>query len=450
MGRKYFGTDGIRGVFGGPLVNPEFFRRVGHALGHYLDESRASKPYKVVIGRDTRASGEILENAICEGFYGFDIEVYHAGQLPTPALAYLTRELPALLGVIITASHNLSNDNGVKLFLEKGLKPYSVTEDRIESLIDIYSEIKPSPKSATSCEIDGNSPYIDFISSMLPKGCLNGWKIIADTANGSSVFTTPIILQNFGANVITLGDSPDGSNINTGVGSENPEFLAEMVVAEGARLGIAHDGDGDRVIFCDENGMIISGEEIIAVLGLHALKNGKLGNNTVITTEISNLGLDHALEAAGGRVERVPVGDRNIIRKIEEVGYNFGGESSGHFILGDYMNTSDGLIAAVKIIELMLQSGQALSRLRKCIKALPQATASFNVSKKPPLSELPKLQKTIQRLEKSLTGSGRIIIRYSGTEPKIRLLVEGEKKSLVQKTMEALKKAVSEQMFIVS
>ena len=450
MCRKYFGTDGIRGVFGGSLVNPEFFRRVGHALGNYLNESSASSPYKVVIGRDTRASGEVLENAICDGLNGFDIEVYRAGQLPTPALAYFTRELRANLGIVITASHNPAADNGVKLFCGKGIKLDNAVEESLELLIDAAPESESNPEGVTATGFEGVDRYNNFISSLFPRGCLKGWTIVADTANGVTVYTTPIVLRTLGANVITLGDTPDGANINADVGSEHPQLLAKRVVAEGASLGIAHDGDGDRVVFCDEKGNIASGEEILALLGLHALKAGRLANKTLVTTVISNLGLDQALEAAGGRVERVHVGDRYVVRKMVESGCNFGGESSGHFIFRDHLTTADGLLSALKVIEIIQQSGLPLSQLRKCMQALTQVTFNLAVSEKVPLSELPQLQETIRRLEDSLPGRGRILVRYSGTEPKIRLLVEGEKESLVQKTMESLKKAVSDQMSAVS
>ena len=446
MCRKYFGTDGIRGVYGGPLVNPKFFRRVGHALGHYLNESSASSPYKVVIGRDTRASGEDLENAICEGLSNFDIELFRAGELPTPALAFAVIESRANLGIVITASHNMATDNGVKLFCEKGIKLDNAVEESLELLIDAYPESESNPVGVTATGFEGVDRYNKFISSLFPRGFLKGWTIVADTANGSAVHTTPVVLRSLGANVITLGDSPDGANINAGVGSEHPQLLAKRVAAEGASLGIAHDGDGDRVIFCDEKGNIASGEEILALLSLHALKAGKLANKTLVTTVMSNHGLDQALEAAGGRVERVPVGDRFVVQKMVESGCNFGGESSGHFIFRDHLTTADGLLSALNVIEIMQQSGLPLSQLRKCMQALPQATVNLAVSEKIPLSELPQLQETIRRLEDSLPGRGRILVRYSGTEPKIRLLVEGENESLVQKTLEALKKAVSDQM----
>ena len=446
MSRKYFGTDGIRGEFGGFLINPAFFRRIGYALGRYLKESGGSRTSKVVIGRDTRASGEVLENAICEGLCNFNIELLRTGELPTPALAFAVIESRASLGIVITASHNLAADNGVKLFCDKGIKLDNASEESLESLIDASPESESNPEGFTAGDFDGVDRYNNFITSMFPRDCLRGWTIVADTANGSAVYTTPVVLRNFGANVITLGDSPDGANINAGVGSEHPQLLAKRVVAEGASLGIAHDGDGDRVLFCDEKGNITSGEEILALLGLHALKAGKLANKTLVTTVLSNLGLDQALEAAGGRVERVDVGDRYIIQRMVETGCNFGGESSGHFIFRDHLTTADGLLAALKVIEIMQQSGMPLSQLRKCMQAFPQATANLAVSEKVPLSELPQLQEIIRRLEDALPGRGRILVRYSGTEPKIRLLVEGEMESAVESTMEALKKAVSDQM----
>ena len=450
MSRKYFGTDGIRGEFGGSLINPAFFRRIGYALGRYLEESGGSRSNKVVIGRDTRASGEELENAICEGLCNFNIELLRTGELPTPALAFAVIDSRASLGIVITASHNLATDNGVKLFCDKGLKLDNALEERLESLIDASPESESNPDGFSAGDFDGVDRYIDFVSSLFPIGCLRGRTIVADTANGSAVYTTPVVLRNLGANLITLGDSPDGANINAGVGSEHPQLLAKRVVAEEASLGIAHDGDGDRVLFCDEKGNIVSGEAILALLGLHALKTGKLANKTLVTTVISNLGLDQAMEAAGGRVDRVDVGDRYVIQKMAESGCNFGGESSGHFIFGDHLKTADGLLSALKVIEIMKQSGLPLSQLRKCMQTLPQATANMAVSEKFPLSELPQLQETICRLENALPGRGRILVRYSGTELKIRLLVEAEMESAVESTMEALKIVVSDQLSAVS
>ena len=243
MSRKYFGTDGIRGEFGGSLINPAFFSRIGYALGLYLKESGSSRSSKVVIGRDTRASGEVLEQAICEGLFNFNIELLSTGELPTPALAFAVIESRASLGIVITASHNMVTDNGVKLFCDKGLKLDNALEEHLESLIDASPESESNPDGFTVGDFDGVERYNNFICSLFPQDCLKGWTIVSDTANGSAVYTTPVVLRNLGANLITFGDSPNGVNINDGVGSEHPQLLTKRVVAEGASLGIAHDGD---------------------------------------------------------------------------------------------------------------------------------------------------------------------------------------------------------------
>ncbi len=442
MNLKYFGTDGIRGEFGGPLINSDLFRRLGYALGLYLNETRGHKGHVVAIARDTRASGEELERAFCNGLTAHSVRIEALGVIPTPALSMATCKLQADMGVVITASHNPSIDNGIKLMSSDGRKLDEGGESRIEQLLDENLEIPVNAKIDHSSSFNGESSYINYAQSLLPEACLKGWKIVVDTGNGSAYKTTPSALTHLGAEVISIGNVPNGININVGCGSEHPETLSKAVRDEKAKMGIAHDGDADRLVLCDENGDIVDGDELLAILGIHALRKGKLFDNAIVITVMSNLGLDRAIETIGGRIIRVSVGDRNVVDKMVEGGYSLGGESSGHLIFRDHSLVGDGLIAAIKVIEVMLQCNEPLSRLRSCIQYFPQVRCDLVVQEKIPLEDKPQLMDRIAELEKSLSGASRLLVRYSGTESKIRLLVEGEDAEEVKHCLENLKDAV--------
>ena len=446
---KYFGTDGIRGRFGASLICPQFAYRLGCALGNYLTKIRLKKTSAVVIGRDTRASGVALSDALISGLNRHEVYVHDASILPTPAIARAVLDQDADLGIAITASHNPSYDNGIKLFDHSAHKLDEAQEILIESFIDKEPEPSVDFPLANSHPLDASVSYIKYLRSLMDQDSLSDWRIVLDLANGAAVKTTPGVFQYWGAEMLLIGDRPDGLNINNAVGSECPAQLAEAVLKHGAHIGIAHDGDGDRLVVCDEGGTIVDGDIILALLGRYALKAGTLQSRTLVSTIHSNLGLDHAISDAGGQVDRVDVGDRNVANRMRELGSNIGGESSGHIIFSDFATTGDGLLAAVKIIELMRTTGKALSELRKEIMLFPQSTANLRVAEKRPLADLKFFQSVIEATEQDLGDEGRVLVRYSGTESKLRILVEGRDDLQVAKAIKAIEIAAGKDLDVI-
>lgn len=423
MSRNFFGTDGVRGPYGGPIVNEGFAARLGQAVATWLPSKG-----RVLIGRDTRASGPALEAAVARGLRAAHAEPISLGVLPTPAVARAVRASGARLGVVITASHNPATDNGIKFFGPAGLKLTDREEEQIERLL-------PSAVAEGELKLEvaqAEQDYIQAALALLPPSALAGWRVVLDTANGATCTTSPSVFRKLGADVIGIGDAPNGRNINEAVGSEHPEQLAAKVRATGARIGIAHDGDGDRCVLCDELGGVLDGDEILTLLATHALARGALVKQTLVVTVQSNLGVDAAITAAGGRVVRSAVGDRYVIERMLAEGATLGGESSGHIICSEISPTGDGLVAALKVIEVMCATGKPLSVLRGALKKFPQLTAGLTVREKRPLESLPKLSATIAALEAELGARGRVLVRYSGTEAKLRLLVEGPTDAIVR------------------
>lgn len=432
MTRKYFGTDGVRGPYGGPVVNEFMAERLGQAAATWLEQKG-----RVLIGRDTRESGRSLEAAVARGLAAGGAAPVSLGVAPTPAVARAMQAEAAVLGVVITASHNPAGDNGIKFFGPGGVKLTDAEELRLEQLLpDVLSTSTVVPAVADAC-----GPYIAAASRLLPAGALAGWRIVLDTANGASCVTSPAVLRALGAEVSGLGDAPDGKNINAGVGSEHPALLVARVKAARARLGVAHDGDGDRCVLCDELGGVLDGDEILTLLATHALARGTLVNRTLVVTVQSNLGVDTAIAAAGGRVVRTAVGDRYVSEGLRAEKAELGGESSGHIICSEISPTGDGLVAALKVIEVMLATGQPLSKLRRALVKFPQVTSALTVREKLPLETLPNLFGICRALEEELGLQGRVMVRYSGTEPKLRLLVEGPSKVRVQVALARLEAA---------
>ena len=432
MKRQYFGTDGVRGPYGGPVINESFAARLGAAAGRWIGGSG-----RVVIGRDTRASGESLAAAVARGLASAGLTPVLLGAAPTPAVARAVRTQGAVLGVVITASHNPACDNGIKFFSRTGVKLTDEDEAAIEQALP--SEVPAS--AAVFSTADVLADYMAATGAILPAHALRGWKIVLDTANGATCATSPAVLRALGAEVIGLGDSPGGKNINAGVGSEHPGPLAQRVREVGARLGIAHDGDGDRCILCDERGEVLDGDEILTILATHAHRQGKLAAQTLVVTVQSNLGVDAALGALGGRVARTDVGDRYVIERMFATGATLGGESSGHIICSEISPTGDGLVAALKTIEVMLATGRPLSELRGALAKFPQRSLALKVREKRPLETLPTLPRAIEALERELGSQGRVLVRYSGTEAKLRLLVEGPTDAAVQAGLAQLEAA---------
>ncbi len=437
MKRHYFGTDGVRGLYGSATMNEDFVWRLGAAAAAWLREKGVAAGSQVLIGRDTRASGVSLTQALADGLAHGGCEPVSLDILPTPAVSRAVRIRGAALGVVVTASHNPATDNGIKFFGSTGIKLTDEEEARIEALLP---ERRTDRARVQLKVVDGVSDYL-YAMEQVFRGHLSGWKIILDTANGATVHTSGFILRDHKAGVITLGAEPDGLNINDGVGSEHPEKMCAAVRLHGARLGIAHDGDGDRCILCDEQGVVLDGDEMLTILALDALKQGKLAQSTLVVTVQSNLGVEAAVTAAGGRVVRTPVGDRYVIERMLAEGANLGGESSGHIICADVAPTGDGLVAALKVIEVMLATGRPLSELRQGLAKFPQLSLALKVRVKKPLETLARLSKAIQALETGLGARGRVLVRYSGTEAKLRLLVEGPTEAIVRAGLERLQAA---------
>jgi phosphoglucosamine mutase len=382
------------------------------------------------------------------------------GVVPTPAVAHAVRSANAALGAMVTASHNPASDNGIKFFRPDGRKLSDDDEGRIEALLEAkgsgrefctpakgvapqlvneINKLRRDPFTPFAPEFFAD--YIAATSGLLPPFSLRGMRIVLDTANGATCATSPVVLHALGADVIPMGNAPDGRNINAGVGSEHPERLSETVLSSGARIGVAHDGDGDRCVLCDEKGGILDGDEILAVLAVHALGRGELADGKLVVTVQSNLGLDAAVRAAGGRVIRTAVGDRYVVERMLVEGATLGGESSGHVVFSRISASGDGLVTALKVIEVMLAAGRPLSELRRILRKFPQAAESVPVTEVQPLEKMPALLAAIDALETELGSRGRVLVRYSGTEPKLRLLVEGPTEEIVRAGLARLKSA---------
>ena len=425
----------MRGAYGTPQMDEALAWRLGAGAASYLKLTPDFKFTRVFIGRDTRASGPALEAALAAGLAAEGLVPVSLGVVPTAAVSLLTRREGACLGAVITASHNPAGDNGIKFFGPAGIKLTDAEEARIEMFMP---DAPRAPLALTPPLAEGLARYIDTAATVLPVGSLRGWKIVVDAANGAAFRSTPGVLQRLGADLTLFGITPDGANINAGVGSQHPEALSAAVVAQGARLGIAHDGDADRCVLCDETGSVLDGDELLTILALHALARGRLANHTLVITVQSNLGVDAAVQAAGGRVCRTAVGDRYVIERMLAEGASLGGESSGHVICSEISTTGDGLVAALKVIEVMRDTGRPLSALRRQLRKFPQRTAALVVREKRPLVDLPSLTAAITAAEDALGAQGRVLVRYSGTEPKLRFLVEGPTDAIVQGHLEGL------------
>ncbi|MBI5766192.1 MAG: phosphoglucosamine mutase [Verrucomicrobia bacterium] len=464
MSRKYFGTDGVRGLYGGPVVNEKFATQLGFAATQWLrgpgerrkitdgtpqpalERRNTSGIGRVLLGRDTRASGAPLEAAIARGFRAGGAEVVSLGVLPTPALARAVWLSGARMGVMITASHNPAADNGIKFFGNRGLKLTDLQEEQIEGYLDAAVML---PEPWLESRPGAVEDYLAAARSLLPHHALAGWRIALDTAHGATCVTSPVALRTLGAELVAVGDAPDGRNINDGVGSEHPELLAAKVRESGARVGIAHDGDGDRCLMCDERGGILDGDELLAILAVHALTTGTLDKQVLVATVQSNLGLDAAVAAAGGRVVRTPVGDRYVIERMLAEGATLGGESSGHILCAGVSPTGDGLVAALRVLGVMLATGRPLSELRRVMAKFPQRSRALTVREKRPFEALATLTAAVHALERELGTRGRVLVRYSGTEPKLRLLVEGPTEDQVRAGLSDLEAAARVDLDIV-
>jgi phosphoglucosamine mutase len=433
--QKIFGTDGVRGTANLEPVTAETALKLGRAAAHVFKnlerQSRGRGKHKIVIGKDTRLSGYMIENAISSGILSMGVDVLFIGPLPTPGVAYVTRSLRADAGIVITASHNPYTDNGIKFFRADGYKLDDRIENEIERLVfsGEVEKIQPSAEHiGKAVRIDDAlGRYIEFAKSGFPKGLtLEGLKIVLDCGHGAAYKSSPCVLRELGAEILVFGDRPDGKNINENCGSMHPEAMCRKVVEHGAHLGIAHDGDADRVLLCDETGRLIDGDDIMAVAALDMLAEKTLAEKTLVSTVMSNAGLEAAIKSAGGKMLRTPVGDKNVIDEMLRGGFNFGGEQSGHLIFRDHGTTGDGLVAALQILRILKTRQAPLSQLAKCWTRFPQLVTNVKVREKKPFEQLDGVNRLVADAEKELSAQGgRLLLRYSGTEPKVRLLVEG-------------------------
>jgi len=443
MTRRYFGTDGIRGLTNAGVMTAAVAMKVGQAAGtHFL---RGDHRHRVVIGKDTRLSGYMLENALVAGFTSVGMDVILLGPMPTPGVALLTRELRADLGVMISASHNPYEDNGIKLFGPDGFKLSDEDELAVEARLDVEQELAPASEIGRARRIDdARGRYIHAVKSSLPDNVrLDGLRIAVDCANGASYQVAPEAMWELGAEVVPVGVNPNGKNINDRCGSTHLDLIKETVVASGADIGIALDGDADRLIVIDEKGETVDGDQIMALIGTQLAARGALKGGGVVATVMSNLGLERFLEGHGLDLVRTKVGDRHVLEAMREGGYNVGGEQSGHIILLDHATTGDGTIAALQVLGALVSSGKRASEMLHLFDRVPQLLKNVRFSGGKPLDDA-RVKAAIADAEASLNGKGRLVIRPSGTEPVIRVMAEGDDEAQVESVVAGICAAVEE------
>lgn len=447
---RLFGTDGIRGKVNKHPITPETALRVGMAAATVLKKAHHGRNM-VLIGKDTRLSGYMIESALTSGICSMGMNVTLVGPLPTPGIAYLTRALRIDAGVVISASHNPFYDNGIKFFSHDGFKLPDAIEMRIEELVKDDSLDRYRAKGETVGKAfrldDATGRYIEYVKSSLKKGVtFEGMKVVVDCANGSAYKTTPWLLRELGADVVSMNDHPDGTNINEGCGSLHMDGVIRKVLQTKADIGIAHDGDADRVLICDEKGRLVDGDQIMGMCAAEMHAAGSLKQATVVATVMSNIGLELFLKKTGITLVRTKVGDRYVVEMMQKQGYNFGGEQSGHIIFLDHNTTGDGPITAVQVLNLMKTKDLPLSRLAARIKLFPQVLINVEVERRQDIRTIPQIEKAVKQAEERLCGKGRVLVRPSGTEPKIRVMLEGEDKKLITRLGKDIARVIKETM----
>lgn len=443
--RKLFGTDGVRGVANVHPMTSEMALRLGRALAYLV--RTGPRRHRIVIGKDTRLSGYMLEQALASGIESMGVDVHFTGPLPTPAIAFITHSMRADAGAVISASHNPYQDNGIKFFSRDGFKLPDDVEAQIEELVHggRIDDLRPTAtKIGKAYKIpDAGGRYVVYTKNIFPKELtLDGMCIVVDCANGAAYRVAPAVFEELGAKVILLGDKPDGKNINARCGALHPEAMCRAVVKHGADLGIALDGDADRLIVADERGRVVDGDRLMAVVARDLLARRKLPKRTVVATVMSNLGLDRCIADAGGKVVRTKVGDRYVVEEMRRGGFSFGGEQSGHLVFLEHATTGDGTIAALQLLAIMRKHEVPLSELAQVMEVFPQAQVNVAVKSKPELSTLPAVTRAIKAAELALGRDGRVLVRYSGTEPKARILVEGTDETKTRRLAEDIADAL--------
>jgi len=427
--RKYFGTDGIRGVANTHPLTPDFAVGLGRAAASVLAKAGSSgQRTRAVIGRDTRLSGPMLESALAAGINSAGGDVDLIGVIPTPGVALNCRRVGADFGVVISASHNPAADNGIKFFAGDGYKLPDATELEIERAVDDGGPRVGGTEvgtTRTSTE-DARSAYLRSVLDSVQGLDLSGMKIVVDAAHGAATGLTSHAIRTLGGECHEIGSAPDGININEACGCTHPKAIEEAVKATGSHVGVAHDGDADRILLVDETGSALDGDELLAIAARHHLSKGTLANKTLVATVMSNFGLEACLKELGGSVQRTGVGDRYVIEAMRSGGFNLGGEQSGHVIFHDHTTTGDGVISALQLLAIVRETGQPLSQLRKCLRKFPQVQRALSVTSKPDFASVPAIAEAQAKADAALAGAGRLLLRYSGTEPKLRILLEGQ------------------------
>ncbi|TRY35143.1 phosphoglucosamine mutase [Geobacillus sp. LEMMJ02] len=444
---KYFGTDGVRGVANRELT-PELAFQIGRCGGYVLTKS-VERP-KVLIGRDTRISGHMLEGALVAGLLSIGVEVMRLGVISTPGVAYLTKALGAQAGIMISASHNPVQDNGIKFFGPDGFKLSDEQEAEIEALIDNGEDMLPRPIGAGLGQVndyfEGGQKYLQYLKQTIDEEDFSGMKIALDCAHGATSSLATYLFADLDADVVTMGASPNGLNINEGVGSTHPEALAAFVKEKGADVGLAFDGDGDRLIAVDENGNIVDGDQIMYICAKYLKETGRLKQQTVVSTVMSNLGFYKALEAQGIKSVQTAVGDRYVVEEMKKNGYNLGGEQSGHIIFLDYNTTGDGMLTALQLVNIMKIKGKPLSELAGEMKKYPQLLVNVRVKDKEKAMENEQVKKVIAEVEAEMNGNGRVLVRPSGTEPLVRIMAEAPTEEACRAYVERIADVVRREM----
>ncbi|KAF0993575.1 phosphoglucosamine mutase [Geobacillus sp. TFV-3] len=444
---KYFGTDGVRGVANRELT-PELAFQIGRCGGYVLTKS-AERP-KVLIGRDTRISGHMLEGALVAGLLSIGAEVMRLGVISTPGVAYLTKALGAQAGIMISASHNPVQDNGIKFFGPDGFKLSDEQEAEIEALIDSAEDMLPRPIGAGLGQVndyfEGGQKYLQYLKQTIDEEDFSGMKIALDCAHGATSSLATYLFADLDADVVTMGASPNGLNINEGVGSTHPEALAAFVKEKGADVGLAFDGDGDRLIAVDENGNIVDGDQIMYICAKYLKETGRLKQQTVVSTVMSNLGFYKALEAQGIKSVQTAVGDRYVVEEMKKNGYNLGGEQSGHIIFLDYNTTGDGMLTALQLVNIMKIKGKPLSELAGEMKKYPQLLVNVRVKEKEKVMENEQVKSVIAEVEAEMNGNGRVLVRPSGTEPLVRIMAEAPTEEACRTYVERIADVVRREM----
>ena len=437
---KIFGTDGVRGVANVYPMTTEMAMQLGRGVAYVFKNDK--RRHKIVIGKDTRLSGYMIENAIASGICSMGVDVLLVGPLPTPGIAFITSSMRADAGVVISASHNPFQDNGIKFFSRDGFKLDDEIEDRIEELIfsNDIDHLRPTAEEVGKAfrVDDAVGRYVVFLKNTFSRDLtLEGMKIAMDCANGASYKVAPAVFEELGANLVLTGVKPNGYNINQDCGSVYPQVTAELVKESGAQLGIAFDGDADRLICVDEKGTVVDGDQLMAIFASRMLKDQTLKHSTLVTTVMSNMGLEMALKSMGGEIVRTAVGDRYVVERMLADGYNLGGEQSGHIIFLDHNTTGDGILSALQLLEVMVAEDKPLSELATIMERFPQHLVNVRVKERKPLEDFPEIIRTVEQVKEKLGSEGRLLIRPSGTEPVIRVMIEGkDQDSVVQLTEE--------------